>query len=540
MSGSGDIFVISDLHLGDGGPRDNFEVGNRTQQLRGFLDHVGSERGELFVLGDLFELWQMNFSRMMIHRREVLDHLASTDVTYVPGNHDVDLVHFIGTDFLGHPFFSRMRAPFVRTLGGRRFHFSHGHESDPFNAGDQPGYGRMLSIFGGIFEDMHGAPVLPTGEVVEDMLVRFGESMLAVWRVGLASAQRRLATRAAPETALTPAQNPDRLIEHVEGVRAALERGGDDVTVLGHTHKAGRIGDWYFNSGSWAGRSNQFLRISPDGHVRYFEWRDGRAVEGAVPLVLPEAGSATVAGTRPANPLRAAVSAAKEFVPLRSKPAPSRSKPTPSRSRSTPSRSKSTPSRAMLLAEGALAVAVGIGVLVLSRHLGAEAGYRALIAAFAAYAVLAGAVSIALAGRERPLRRALSWARGGASILLGLVALSRGQAPDAFAILVGAFAFVSGALRVTASLLLEEILESRTLLYVGAGSMVAGLALLFVPIPVVVFKYALVAYLLYYGAGEVIAAIAPRRGAAAERALSRARRPRAASPRPSVPRPSAG
>jgi UDP-2,3-diacylglucosamine pyrophosphatase LpxH len=49
-----DIFVISDLHLGDGGARDNFEMGKKTPQLRAFLDHVGSEGGELFVLGDLF------------------------------------------------------------------------------------------------------------------------------------------------------------------------------------------------------------------------------------------------------------------------------------------------------------------------------------------------------------------------------------------------------------------------------------------------------------------------------------------------------
>ena len=69
-----DIFVISDLHLGDGGARDNFEAGKKTAELRAFIDHVGAEGGELFILGDLFELWQMNMSRLFVKRRELLDH----------------------------------------------------------------------------------------------------------------------------------------------------------------------------------------------------------------------------------------------------------------------------------------------------------------------------------------------------------------------------------------------------------------------------------------------------------------------------------
>ena len=35
-----DIFVISDLHLGDGGMRDNFEAAKKTSPLRAFIDHA--------------------------------------------------------------------------------------------------------------------------------------------------------------------------------------------------------------------------------------------------------------------------------------------------------------------------------------------------------------------------------------------------------------------------------------------------------------------------------------------------------------------
>ncbi|AUX43213.1 hypothetical protein SOCE26_046570 [Sorangium cellulosum] len=496
-----DIFVISDLHIGDGGVRDNFETGKKTPQLRAFLDHVGSEGGELFVLGDLFELWQMNLSLLLVKRRALLDQLAALRLVYVPGNHDVDLAHFTGTDFLHHPFFACMRAPFVRELGGKRFRFCHGHETDPFNAGDDPGFGRMLAIFAGIFEDENGSPLLASGESVEDVLEQFGDSMLTIWKRSLATVNRRGAKGdVRPSSALTPAQSPDRLGEHVVGVRAELDLGAHDVTVLGHTHKAGRIGDWYFNSGSWAGPLNSFLRVSPDGHVRYLEWKDGRAIERAMPVVLPDAEPGR-APPAPANPVAAAISAARTLFP----------KPT------RPERS-----RWILIAQGALAIAVGAGVLTISVGQGSSAGWRLLVSAFAAYALLDGSLSLLGASREPPVRRLLSLVRGVASLLLGLVVLRRGYVVEVFVILVGVWAFLSGALRVAASVVLKGMVEARWLLVVGTGSMLAGLVLLSLPASAALLKFALAGYLCYYGAGELLAGIFGQR------------LPRVASVRPSA------
>ncbi|MDF2696199.1 MAG: hypothetical protein K0S65_4582, partial [Labilithrix sp.] len=290
MGAARDIFVISDLHLGDGGVRDNFEAGDKTPQLHAFLDYVGEEGGELFILGDLFELWQMSLSRLLVKRRRLLDQAAELPLVYVPGNHDVDLVHFIDTDFMAHPFFARMRPPFTRELGGKRFRFFHGHEVDPFNAGDDPGFGRILAIFGGIFEDQNGSPLLTTGETAEEVLEQFGDSMLMLWTIAMSTMGfSRTKGDEPPQDKLTPAQNPDRLSEHIREVQVDRTREGYDVAVVGHTHKAGHIGDWYFNSGSWTGSRNSFLRIGPEGDVRYFEWKDRHAVEHRVPAVIPEA-----------------------------------------------------------------------------------------------------------------------------------------------------------------------------------------------------------------------------------------------------------
>jgi uncharacterized membrane protein HdeD (DUF308 family) len=284
---------------------------------------------------------------------------------------------------------------------------------------------------------------------------------------------------------LTPAQNPDRLGEHVAGVRAALETGAYDVTVLGHTHKAGRIGGWYFNSGSWTGPRNTFLRISPDGHVRYLEWEDGRAIEREIPVVLPDEGPGR-APVAPGNPVTKAISAARTLFP----------KPT------RPERS-----RWVLLAQGALAISVGAGVLTISVGQGSAAGWRLLVSAFAAYALVDGALSLLGAPREPPARRLLAQVRGVASLLLGLVVLRRGYVVEAFVILVGVWAFISGALRVAASVVLKGMVESRWLFAAGAGSMLASLVLLFLPASAVLLKLALAGFLCYYGAGQLLAGL---------------------------------
>jgi UDP-2,3-diacylglucosamine pyrophosphatase LpxH/uncharacterized membrane protein HdeD (DUF308 family) len=484
-----DIFVISDLHLGDGSLRDKFEAGGKTPELHAFLEHVAREGGELFILGDLFELWQMNLSLLLLKRRALLDHLAALDVVFVPGNHDVDLAHFIGTEFLSHPFFKRMRPPFVRELGGRRFRFFHGHETDPWNAGDDPGFGRMLSIFAAVFEDRNGSPFLVGGEGVGEILEQFGESMLTIWKSATAAMRGRPGAAADddvhPTDALTPVQNPDRLVEHVQGVRADLEARGDDVAVLGHTHKPGRIGDWYFNSGSWAGRANTLLRISPRGEVRYLEWTSGRAVRHPMPVVLPEP---RACATPPplANPFDAAASAARLLFPRPTKP---------------------DRSRWVLIGQGAIAIAVAVGVLTVSVGRGSPAGWRVLVSTFGGYALLDGAMSLVGASRARPLQRLLSRVRGVVSVLLGLVVLRRGYVTEVFVVLAGVWAFVSGALRVAAAVVFKGFVDSRWLFVAGSGTMIGGVVLLLVPASAPALKYGLAAYLGYYGAGELLAGI---------------------------------
>ena len=83
MADNRPTFVISDLHMGDGGARNNFPIGDREKQLNLFLDYVGDQQGELMILGDLFDFWQMNLSKIVIKHLPLLDRLAAMNVTYI-------------------------------------------------------------------------------------------------------------------------------------------------------------------------------------------------------------------------------------------------------------------------------------------------------------------------------------------------------------------------------------------------------------------------------------------------------------------------
>ena len=278
------LFVVSDLHMGDGGERDNFAGKGNKEHFQKFLDYVGKQKSHrLIVLGDLFEFWQANLSGVIVKNIKLLERLSRMKTIYVLGNHDVDLLHFIQRSLLRHTFFDRMTGPFNMRINKRTFRFMHGHEVDSFNSGENPSWGRMLTIFAGIFEDANGSPFLPTGQTVEGSLTRFGEALLGVWNWAVGKLKKGIRSKPSPKKELTPAQNPSRLQESIDLIQGKIAELKFDVAVAGHTHCLGKYpasNPWYFNSGHWTGSQNGFLRIDPDGKVRAFEWTDdGKARE---------------------------------------------------------------------------------------------------------------------------------------------------------------------------------------------------------------------------------------------------------------------
>ena len=280
MSAGQDIIVVSDLHIGDGGPRDNFSVDGKAQKFDCFLDYVESREAELFVLGDLFEFWQANISRVLVHRMGLIDRLAQMKAVYVVGNHDADFEALIGTDVLGHPFFERMSGPFERAIADKRFKFMHGHELDPFNRDGTPRWGRILAILGGILEDRKGSPLLSAGGFTEKTLLKVSRVFMWIWNnsVNLFEKSERHERRHSLTESLTPAQDPTKIKGILSLYHTNKLSEGYDYLVTGHTHRAGLFQDWYCNSGCWVGLRTTFLRIQPDGHIELYEWKDDRPV----------------------------------------------------------------------------------------------------------------------------------------------------------------------------------------------------------------------------------------------------------------------
>lgn len=257
------IFCVSDLHLCDRGYRDNFAVEGREARFCKFLDYVEAENGLLYVLGDLFDWWQVNLSRSIRAYQDLLArlaHLGLLGALWVVGNHDNALTDFIGSNIklqgLTLPAMSRA---FEATIGGRRFAFLHGHESDPYCRDANPGTGEITAIISGLLEDRNRGPFSTNHHAVEDQFVGTLEGALTLWRK------------------LTLQHG--RMDEMLDGVEAYRKEAGADVVVYGHTHEPGCIGDYHFNTGTWARTNDTFVRINDDSSTAVWEWRyDNRPV----------------------------------------------------------------------------------------------------------------------------------------------------------------------------------------------------------------------------------------------------------------------
>jgi UDP-2,3-diacylglucosamine pyrophosphatase LpxH len=276
------IFCVSDLHLGDGGPRDNFahmSGGKREAEFNNFLDYVEEQQGQLFILGDLFELWQGNVSKVITYRIELLDRLAQWPgggARYILGNHDADLTYFVGHGCqLDHPFFQLILFGCAKRINGRKFYFIHGHQADPYCKGDTPGFGRIAAIYAGLKEDRNGGPLWNKYKTVEEHSI----GRLERW----SSILRRLIGK--------PGRFKAMNLELCQ-IRSNHEC---DVIVSGHTHRAGQLWsksglDWgllpIYNTGTWAEQVCSFVVINNQGQVGVFDWANGKPVPNQTRLTV--------------------------------------------------------------------------------------------------------------------------------------------------------------------------------------------------------------------------------------------------------------
>jgi len=252
---------------------DNLRRAGREPLFSGFLDYVEKQHGQLIILGDCFELLRYPLENIILRRRDLLDRLAAMRTVYVPGNHDEDVLSLIDMYRPPHPFFARTSMAFTQCIGDRRFRFMHGHEIDPLMNAGWKNLGRMIGAMTHRYElrREHRALARATfgggSRTTDDPVVRLRSRLRR--RVNKALREGRVRMSAEKVRLLTRQIRTQRMITHYYG-----DKIDDlyDVAVVGHTHYAATFGDWFFNSGSWTGRSNDFLTISPKGEVELLAW----------------------------------------------------------------------------------------------------------------------------------------------------------------------------------------------------------------------------------------------------------------------------
>lgn len=264
------IFVISDLHIGNGSVRDSLLRANRADQLQRFLDHVEHHQGQLLIAGDLMELWMFPLEQILERWHRLFDHMTELGAIYIPGNHDAA----VATAPAGlHPLLGKVVNPFTQTVGERSFHFMHGHEFDPFVPSQSHQWQRTYRTLTRCANFRHRIP-LPLHDRIADLLMEWGEHPIKLGQRLGTNLQHVL-----HEELVLLCETHDNLKDMSTRTLKLLSRQFHhrdtvqyDVAIAGHTHRPGRFCNHYYNSGSWTKAANNFLRIDPDGHTQLFDW----------------------------------------------------------------------------------------------------------------------------------------------------------------------------------------------------------------------------------------------------------------------------
>lgn len=310
-----DIYCISDLHIGNKGCRDNFHCNNLEGPFLSFVNYVRSQGAELMILGDLFDFWLNSVGDVISKNLNIINQLAQVKSTYIIGNHDVDIRQLIETKMLNHSFFENGMVEERKNINGIEILFKHGHDVDPANCGVEPGKGRLWTIFAAMVKDqVANNPELSTAQVEKILLlipevlseikeyfdpsnVEFMESnemLLKSDRGGLVKGvnlQKRPSLieilgnlkeiapyagsiyEAIKKVTSSSGIDIDEIVDLLEEQRK--DSGEEYKLLVGHTHKAGFRGNWYYNTGYWSDRGMNVTKIDTVGEISLLNWDGG-------------------------------------------------------------------------------------------------------------------------------------------------------------------------------------------------------------------------------------------------------------------------
>jgi len=273
------IYIVSDLHLGDGSNTDAFM--GKDEELIAFLEMVREEEAHLVIAGDAIDFHQaFSMSRVLKAHAKLFGELARQSqergITYIWGNHDYDISLF--RDLLRFDVCSSLQI-------GEDVLVQHGYEYDPYIEVN-PSASHRVTIAHHLVERLFDTWIrLPlenfytmgnrvTFWVVHKVAVLghiWGKLCDAIgrpqWAEGLRAYDRYWIQ--------SQLGDPGAVFSHV---RSHMERAGPCTLVTGHSHLPGRVelgpGKTYVNTGSWTFGSSQYALWDGD-EVRVFDWIKG-------------------------------------------------------------------------------------------------------------------------------------------------------------------------------------------------------------------------------------------------------------------------
>jgi len=269
------IYIISDLHLGDGTRSDAFMA--KDNDLLRFIERVRNENAHLIIAGDAIDFHQAwSMSRVLRAHSKLLgslSRLADTHgVTYIWGNHDYDISLF--KDVLRFDVCSDLEI-------GDSVLVRHGYEYDTF-IGPNLEASHITTRIHHLAERLLNSWIrLPLRDFYNV------ETRVAFWLFHKYAIAIHLAHKALSAVGFSNVLDKQRdIIQYwsmnqmgdagcmYEGIRSALHERKYQWIVTGHSHLPGKIevlpGSYYVNTGSWTFNSTQYARWDGDS----FEVRD--------------------------------------------------------------------------------------------------------------------------------------------------------------------------------------------------------------------------------------------------------------------------
>lgn len=248
------IYFASDFHLGIDARTSSVE---RERQLVRWLDQIGRDAREIYLVGDIFDFW-FEYSTVIpkghVRLLGKLAELRDNDVPihFFTGNHDMWMFRYFEEE-MGIPIH---RGPVFREWNGKRFLIGHG---DGLGPGDH-GYKMLKKVFANPLCQWLFARLHPN----------FGIGLARYW-----SGKSRKAK------ALPPAflgEDKEWLIAYAE---RKLESKDIDFFIFGHRHlpidhvlKNGK--SRYINLGEWMNFNSYAVFDGEDVQLKFFENADGK------------------------------------------------------------------------------------------------------------------------------------------------------------------------------------------------------------------------------------------------------------------------